>query len=184
MTNDDERMDQDDPQLKALFDATAEEPSREVLDRLARHAATVPDRAPVGVLGWVRTRWWSPLVLAAATLTVVAGAWLVLRSPETPDGAPVAATTPAPAEAPLPDDDAFAFDDATQADMESAVVMLDATPLDEALADDDLDPLAALDVGQPVDGLGLFDVLIAPDGDDEFDRWAAALEAQASTRGF
>jgi hypothetical protein len=182
--NDPERM-QEDEQLKALFDATAEEPSREVLDRLARHAALVPERAPRGVLGWLRQRWWSPLALGFAAVTVAAVAWIVMRTPGQPPGrsvAPVAQlTAPQPSSSAAQPDELLAFaDETTVEELESTMVMLETTPLEDALDDgDDLDPLAALDVGRPLEGFGLFDVLIAPDDDAEFERWAGALQARA-----
>lgn len=169
----------EEDRLKALFDRTALEPSREALDRLARHAAAVPEGARHGWLAVLGKRWWSPLALAFAAATVAATALVVWRAPGGKLSAPVARMVLPSARA-ADGDPPEMSDEPTLEELEEAVVLLDTQGDDDGSETLDEDPLSVLDAAAETEGpLAVLDLLIEPDDDALFDRWADALESYA-----
>lgn len=170
---------EDERRLQALFDQTASEPEPEVLDRLARSAAQIPEvRRPWYEKLWRRQPWAMGVVAAAAALALVVG--MSLDDDAAPRD-PVALVTPsAGTAAPVPSavtdeglDELLAFDVTDSLDGE--VATLDADPLgawddgeDVLLANDN--PIEALDLlfydpFDEVDTLGsAFDDVLAEGG--------------------
>jgi hypothetical protein len=173
-------------QLRALFDATAEEPSPETLHRLARTAAQIPERHAVSPLrAWLRRL--VPAIALAATATA---AWLLLAPPDEGDGTPVPRPTlamsqsaPAPPVEPTP---AVPLIDEEQQDLALAVLSaaLEEDP-DEDLGGELDDPLASLGMeavdAHPMDALA---ALFPPDDDEEsFELYGDALSAALEEDG-
>ena len=150
-----EREREQNERLQALFDATAVEPSREQLDRLARVAAQVPEAAGRGWLASRLTGWRGALLggLAVAAAAVVVVLWM--RQPARQPGAPAAAvesarpeTSAAPptsAEAP-PDERPQAIATLDEGLIEVAEHMLGEDPLSSLDQGPDSSPLLALDL--------------------------------------
>lgn len=60
--------------LQRLFDATADTAEQHRVDRLARHAAALPERR-LGWRGWLRWRWPAVVGVAAVVLVAVVVGW-------------------------------------------------------------------------------------------------------------
>jgi hypothetical protein len=152
--------------LRALFDATAVEPDRETLDRLARGAARIPERR-----GWAATSLWAFGLAAAASLAL----WLALeRGFEQPSTAARVLPHPTVAwEQPLevPPIDEVALED--EDDDGLLLVVGDDAALDEGLIVDS--PLAALEASPFESPLALLDLLAVPEDPATRERWSSAL---------
>lgn len=126
---------EDEQQLQALFDATAEEPTQNQLDHMARAAAQIPDARPLP--WWTRYKPFLPwLALGAAALAAVVtfgGTDEPVLAPPGPVAVVSSPTSPLPVVPVIPDED----------DTEILAV-LDAADDDDE--DDFDDPLAALDM--------------------------------------
>ena len=166
-------------ELQALFDATAEEPSREALHRMARQAAQIPEQHPrVSPV----TRWLRRLAPALALTAAATAGWFLLADPEPTPGPPapkVAVTTDGTATPLSPDPARVPLLDEEQEEMALAVLdgEVDVDP-DEELGDSLDNPLASLDMagaamGHPLDSL---DVLFPGEDDDDLELYGDALD--------
>lgn len=153
----------DEAELRQLFDASAEEPSRAELDRLARFAANIPARAAA------RPRWaWLPslrvqtsLAIAGAVLSVVA--FVAVRSMGLGEAPGATAENSAAAAEPeneggVPDGRAFPSEVATEDPFAGLgdALLADLNAGSSVAFDDDSfeDSFAELDVmAGPVDGV-------------------------------
>ena len=144
----------EEERLQRLFDATAEAPEGDRLDRLARFAAQVPSRrVPV----WKRWLQRTPaLALAFAGVTVLA-LWM-------------GRTRPLAVELGLPHPSANVVEPAAEDDDPLA---LEVPEDDEFMIDD---PLAALDENGGESPLALLDLLALPEDDAALDSWSEAMK--------
>ena len=144
----------EEERLQRLFDATAEAPEGDRLDRLARFAAQVPSRrAPV----WKRWLRRTPaLALAFAGVTVLA-LWM-------------GRTRPLAVELGLPHPSANVVEPAAEEDDPLALEV----PEDDEFVIDD--PLAALDDNGGESPLALLDLLALPEDDAALDSWSEAMK--------
>jgi hypothetical protein len=151
----------DEARLQALFDATALEPSRDELNRLARAAAQIPEHhsAPSPVMRWLRQ-----LVSALALATCAVGGWTLMDKLDPFGGGSVAPTiamtSPAPPGPASPDPASPNRDPLLDAEDEAlAIAALSSDEdFDEILGGSLDDPLASLDMAggamsHPLDGV-------------------------------
>ena len=163
---------EEERELLALFDQTAEEPSQVALQRMARAAAQIPEaRQP-----WYRKLWGRHRVALGAAAVAAAAVVAVVATDSDKDG-PVAGTTGTPSvetaltPTPVPDaelDEVLAFE-LTTAESDEELAALDVDPLGSFEADADLalgddHPVSVLSV-LFVDDAGDIELLSAVMGD-------------------
>lgn len=150
----------DDPRddaLQALFQETAPDDDPLAVQRLARHAAQIPERQAS------RRPWWLVVPGIGALLAAAAAAWFVMQPPVAPQGPLASSTSPAPTIAAVPSGELGWFDGATASlwsdgeDGEDDAVEL------PAVVDD---PLAVLDGSEGGDPLGPLELLLEPSDED------------------
>ena len=151
-----DRLD-DEERLKRLFDATAGEPDRDRLDRLARFAAQVPARRVPVWKRWLRRA--PALALAFAGVTVLA-LWM-------------GRARPLAVELGFPHPSANVQSSENGAGEEDDPFALVVTEDDEFMIDD---PLAALDDNGGESPLALLDLLALPEDDEALDSWSEAMK--------
>ncbi len=151
---DEQREQEENERLQELFDATAVEPSREQLDRLARVAAQVPTTAGRSWLATHLAGWRGALLGGVAVAAAAAIVVLLMRQPAQQPVAVDSArpeTTTAPLESRAP-----------QPEQPQAIAALDEGLIEVAEQMLGEDPLSSLDQGPEGSPLLALDLLYGP----------------------
>jgi len=172
----DDDLERDERALRTLFEATSEAPSQQTLERLARHAAQVPDaRAPGLFVRW-RRAWGMGL---AAALAFGALVWVSSDDPQPSPQADTSANTTAPATAERPPSP---VPDREEGEVLAWLELLDAPDEGPEIGDPtapfDVDLLSALDVGRASgDPLTALDLLQGPPEGADLVAWGQLYDA-------